>query len=313
MYRDSATNYEELARRMGSDAMHRRLSKQQTPSVKLFGSGLKLKGFGFLRFLHTGIKLALRISGLYHIGHRNALNLSLVENSIRLPNLPQAFNGLRILHLSDTHIDRSPDLLPLLSRLLSTVHCDLCLFTGDFREGSLKGFRAPTEQMSQLLNQLQVPTYAILGNHDLLEMVPPLEEKGIRILLNEHVPFHRNGETIYLAGVDDPHYFKSDDLPRALNGIPKDAFTLLLAHAPLLADAAEKAGCNLYLCGHLHGGQICLPNGKPILARSRVAHDQGNWQLKQMQGYTSRGTGCSSIAIRFNCPPEITLHTLQSL
>ncbi len=114
-------------------------------------------------------------------------------------------------------------------------------------------------------------------------------------------------------GVDDPHYYETDNLEKAMTGVSDDTFSILLAHSPEITRQAAYAGVDVYLCGHTHGGQICLPGGQPLIANSRCPHNQckGAWKYDTMQGYTSRGVGTSSVDVRFNCPPEITIHTLR--
>jgi len=256
----------------------------------------------------------LRILGLYRIGHRNTLDLRVEQNEVFFPELPKAFGGFRILHISDTHIDGNPELLGVLQGKIKDLEYDLCVFTGDFREGTFEDYETPARLMGQLCQNLSAPAYGVLGNHDAIEMLPLLEADGLRLLMNERIDLGRSGETIYLLGVDDPHYYETDQLEKAMAGVPDDGFCILLAHSPEITRKAAWAGIDFYLCGHTHGGQICLPGGLPLIANSRCPHDQckGAWVYEQMHGYTSRGAGASSVDVRFNCPPEITLHTLRS-
>ena len=97
--------------------------------------------------------------------------------------------------------------------------------------------------------------------------------------------------------------------------MPGEAFKILVVHTPELYEEAERAGVDLYLCGHTHGGQIRLPVVGPLLLNShsprRLA--SGPWTWKSLQGYTSPGAGSSMVPVRFNCPPEIGLIELKSL
>jgi predicted MPP superfamily phosphohydrolase len=167
--------------------------------------------------------------------------------------------------------------------------------------------------MVALRRHIRAETYAVLGNHDCIEMVPLLEAGGIRMLLNEHAVVEHGGASIQLAGVDDPHYYETDNLHQALDGVPESAFKILLVHSPEICRKAAFSGVNLYLCGHTHAGQICLPGGRPLLINSKCPREchSGLWTFEEMTGYTSRGAGTSSVDVRFNCPPEITVHTLR--
>ena len=169
--------------------------------------------------------------------------------------------------------------------------------------------------------------YGILGNHDSISLVPELESMGIQMLVNESVRIDTHAQNILLAGVDDPYcYFAADlnDCLKACQSQKRDGcksspapdlqteLGIALAHTPELANAAAAAGFSIYLTGHTHGGQVCWPWGKPVDPEMGInrAHLSGCWQVGNMPGYTSRGSGTSIVDARFFCPPEVTLHTL---
>ena len=155
--------------------------------------------------------------------------------------------------------------------------------------------------------------YGVLGNHDTIRMVPELEEMGIRMLLNECEVISRNNQRIYLAGIDDAHYYRVDNIEKAASEIPHDGFSILLSHTPEIYRQAAHAGFDLLLSGHTHGGQICLPGSIPITLDSVLPRHVGSgcWKYHDMIGYTSVGVGSSIVAVRLNCLPEITLHHLR--
>jgi predicted MPP superfamily phosphohydrolase len=144
-------------------------------------------------------------------------------------------------------------------------------------------------------------------------MVPAFEEMGIRMLLNEQERIERNGAVIHLAGVDDAHFYRMDNIEKAAHGIPHDAFSILLSHTPEIYRQAAHADFNVILSGHTHGGQICLPGGIPITLNCVLPRSMGNGSFRHhdMIGYTSAGAGTCMVPARFNCPPEITLHHLH--
>ena len=154
---------------------------------------------------------------------------------------------------------------------------------------------------------------AVLGNHDTIRMVPGIEEMGVRMLLNESDSIVRGDQRIHLAGIDDAHYYRADNLEKAAAGIPHDEFSILLSHTPEIYRQAAHAGFKLMLSGHTHGGQVCLPGSIPITLDSVLPRRMGAgpWNYHTMAGYTSVGVGSSIVAVRFNCPPEITLHHLR--
>ena len=97
------------------------------------------------------------------------------------------------------------------------------------------------------------------------------------------------------------------------DGIPDESVSLLLAHSPEIYRHAAYVGFDVMMCGHTHGGQICLPGGIALTFNSSAPRftGVGAWSYALMQGYTSAGTGSSVVPARFNCPPEVTLHHLR--
>src|ERR1700730_7445056 len=133
------------------------------------------------------------------------------------------------------------------------------------------------------------------------------------MVLNESVVVQRGSQRLYLAGVDDAHFYRTDDLAKAASQIPRAGFSILLYHTPEIYRQAADADFNLTLSGHTHGGQICLPGSIPITLCADLPRHMGagSWKSHNMLGYTSVGLGSSLVPVRFNCPPEITLHHLQ--
>ena len=130
------------------------------------------------------------------------------------------------------------------------------------------------------------------------------------MLLNECEPIMHGGATLYLAGIDDAHYFRVDNIEKAASTIPHEAFSILLSHTPEIYRQGAHAGFDLLLSVHTHGGQICLPGSVPLTLDSVLPRrfGAGAWQYHNMAGYTSTGVGSSLVAVRINCLPEITLH-----
>lgn len=257
---------------------------------------------------------ASRVVGLYRRGRANALAPRLVELDLSFRTLPWAFDGYRILHLSDTHLDSLPELAEIAGRLLAGIEVDVLALTGDILTESGPPLRSAMAPLTRLLAQVHVADrrLAVLGNHDCAAMAERLEELGLEVLLNRSVTLERGGDRVAITGVDDVHAFYTDAARAALfdGGA---GFRIALVHSPELADIAAEAGIALYLCGHTHGGQICLPNGRAIvtcLTRCRHAA-KGLWRSGGTIGYTSRGLGSGPPPLRFNCPPEITVITLR--
>jgi uncharacterized protein len=261
-------------------------------------------------FLRAGLKVSL----LQRRGYRNFLNFQVVHNQVTLPRLPKAFDGLRILQLSDLHIDLDPGLVPALLSAVANLEYDLCVITGDFRNLCFGPHEATARLTRELHAVIGVPVLAVLGNHDPVELAVDLEAGGLRFLLNENLVLERDGEFLYVLGVDDTYYYCTDDLEQAMQGVDPAGCKLLLSHAPVRVAEAAEAGIDWQVGGHTHGGQICLPGAIPVIVHGNIPRQclVGAWQWGAMKGYTSRGTGACGVPVRFNCPPEITLHTLLS-
>ena len=302
-----------LEKRIGHLHVRQRLGLERDYEAHVFRRGTHFFHLENWYSVHSLIRNSLRLLGLHGRGQRNALRFELHEREIRLASLPRSFDGYTLLHLSDLHVDMSPDFVPTLSERLQGLRYDQCVLTGDFRARTFGPFSQTLAGMEKLRTALTGEPVAVLGNHDTLRMVPGLEAMGYRVLLNEHMKLARASEHIYLAGIDDAHYYRMENFHRAAGDIPSDACSILLSHTPETWRHAAHAGFDLMLCGHTHGGQICLPGRVPLItdADSPRSIARGTWRYHSMQGYTSTGTGSSIVNVRFNCPPEITLHTLR--
>ena len=281
---------------------------------KMMCAKAKVKGSGFenLSFLHGVLRRGLKVLKLEQRGLTNVINFNIIQRDLCISNLDDYWDGKRILHLSDTHLDGIPGLLERLLEELPKLEYDLCFYTGDYRFGKGAYHPAQIAPTVKLIDAIDAPLgiYGILGNHDFLDVVEPLEERGMKILINESVEL---GNNLYLAGVDDPHLYKCEDIDEALKDVPAESVSILLVHSPECIEEAASKKADVYLCGHTHGGQIGLPLiGKPFTnARCRKKYSSGHFVYKDMQGYTHNGTGASSVAARFNCPSEIVIHTLK--
>jgi hypothetical protein len=198
-------------------------------------------------------------------------------------------------------------------KLVTSLDYDLCVLTGDYRGDTYGRYDTTLAGMKKVRSVLNGAVYGVLGNHDTICLVPGLEEMGIKILLNESVTIERGGERIHLAGIDDAHFYQMDNIEKAAAGVPHDEFSILISHTPEIYRQAAHADFNVLLSGHTHGGQICLPGRIPITLDSVLPRSMGSgpWRHHDMIGYTSVGAGVCIVPVRFNCPPEITLHHLH--
>jgi predicted MPP superfamily phosphohydrolase len=301
-----------LERRLGRTYARQRLGIERDHEQRVFGDGINFFHFENWYLSPTIIRNALWLVGLYGRGRRNAECVEVRENIVRSHRVPAEFDGFTILHISDMHVDMNKGAMHHLRTLLPKLSYDVCVLTGDYRGKTFGPFDAALDGLAQVRSCLTGPIYGVLGNHDTICMVPGLESMGIRMLLNENEPMEREGEHIYLAGIDDAHYYRVDNIEKAASEIPEGAFSILLSHTPEIYRQAAHAGFDLLLSGHTHGGQICMPGAIPITLDSVLPRHMGSgaWEYHSMAGYTSVGVGSCIVAVRLNCPPEITLHRL---
>jgi len=236
-----------------------------------------------------------------------------LRQEVRLPGLPPAFDGYRILHLSDLHVDDGLRADGLLAALAG-CEADLAAFTGDFTIGYGRSEEAAVAYVGRLLAALRPRCPLILGvrgNSDRPELMPRLARAGLTVLDNRSLPVSRGGETIWVAGVDDPHH-EADDLGRALEGVPERAFKVLLAHSPdvLLRLGGRQVG--LILAGHTHGGQVRLPVIGPLVTKTRLPRRFSRGLIRGDGFCCHVSPGLGGIPLRFRCPPEVAWLTLRS-
>ena len=301
-----------LSLRLGPVHARQRLGIERETEARVFGRDKRSFHLENLTNAPGLIRFCLKAVGLLRRAQANSLKLTTEHNTFVLPDLPSAFEGFRILHLTDLHVDMDEANLQAVIRQIAPLDYDLCVLTGDYRQRTWGPVDDALDGMARLRLAIHGDAYAVLGNHDSVRMVPALEDMGYRLLMNEMVPLERGDSRLYLAGVDDAHYYKVHNLHRAGDDIPAGGISLLLSHTPEIWREAAHAGYDLFLCGHTHGGQLCLPGGIPLTLDSDCPRrlGRGLWQVNGMHGYTSPGAGTSVLNVRLNCPPEVTIHTL---
>ncbi|RLB03720.1 MAG: hypothetical protein DRG83_06370 [Deltaproteobacteria bacterium] len=257
----------------------------------------------------------LKVTGLYEKGIMNALNVRLKHVYITDSRLPEAFSPLKILFVSDLHIDAIKGLSNRFVKIIDPLDVDICLLGGDFRFRMFGGFYRTTHKLRQFVKHVHAKEgiFGVLGNHDCLEFAPELEDTGICMLINDAECVERNGARLWIVGVDDPHYYKCHDLEKALEKTGSDDYKILIAHSPEIIRDCKGNEVNLCLCGHTHGGQIRFPGIGAVYTHVRVPrrYTYGLWEYCGIKGYTTSGAGSSGVPVRFNCPPEIVLITVR--
>ena len=269
--------------------------------------------------------------------------LELTHTDLSLPRLPEAWDGLRVLFLSDPHVIEWSKREDRLLEMLETVgDIDLVVWGGDFLQGGAGP--APSLKLVEAANApfaaRGVPIYAVLGNaeHKMnfrkrAKYIEELEARHCRVLLNEWEPLRLRNQTAVIAGVDDPYYGHADVNAALQNAPVTSDFTLLLSHSPQTAEHAAHLGVDLMLSGHTHGGQVRLPILGPLKTQNPLARkmDCGLWDRARvkrllrrdpggdMVTFISRGIGVANVprlpwlTPRFLCRPEVAVLTLRQV
>ena len=264
-----------------------------------------------------GVRILQGLVGLAGLSGRARRNFARIEVQRRewdIRGLPKSFDGYRILHASDFHLDFDPEVIGRLGKVVAGLEYDLVCLTGDFFDLVFEEESIDQALLADLIGLFRKPVHAVLGNHDILAVGGALEEMGVRVLMNESVRIGDTGGGFLLAGIDDPRYYQVHSCERALAAHETDEPTVLLAHSPQVYREAAEFGVDLVLCGHTHGGQVCLPGGWPLPGQCRCPRTlvSREWHIRGAKGYTSHGCGGCKLPFRFNAPAEATIHTLRS-
>jgi predicted MPP superfamily phosphohydrolase len=258
--------------------------------------------------------------------------LEVTATEIRLPSLPAAWDGVRIAHLSDLHLSRIVPAGYLARCVEATMRAapDLVLITGDFVTRS--GGWIPC--LSTLLARLHAPwgVWGVLGNHDhhvsAAGVSAAVEAGGVRMLRNRHTRLERDGEPLWLVGIDsmagDQYRLSRARLAEvdrrmqrhlceAFAGVDPEGCRILLAHSPDILPLAKSHGVDLVLSGHTHGGQVRLPllGATVVPSRYGARYAAGLFHEGGAHLYVTRGLGVVRLPVRFLCRPELAILTLR--
>lgn len=260
-------------------------------------------------------------AGLGYIGSRQ---LAVRHLTVRLPTLPHAFHGARIVQLSDLHLGpHTPrGFLDGIARALQSAEPHLVVLTGD----QVDDFPRDTERLDVILGEVKPPlgAFAVPGNHDVYAgwsaVRGGLATQGITVLVNDAAVVEQRGGRIWLAGTGDPaglgwggsgRTSAAPDIDRTLHQVPGSEVVIVLAHNPALWPALAERGVDLTLSGHTHYGQLAIPRlnwclASPFLKLAMGVHRAGDSLL-----YISPGTNYWGIPFRLGTPPEVTVLTLE--
>ncbi len=259
--------------------------------------------------------LAINLSQAARAALSEPFRLTVEHHKIFLRRLPRAFDGLRVVQLSDIH--HSPfTSRGQIERAVATANSlkpDIIALTGDYVSKE-REYAAPCAELMGRL-RARYGVYAVLGNHDhwtdAALITDLFRAEGITVLVNQGMRFERDGAAIWLAGVDDT-MVGLEDLPLALAGAGEHELKLLLAHNPIILRRAARAGVDLVLSGHTHGGQVTLRSERSASGRPRRRLVKGLANRGETQIYVTRGLGTVVLPVRFGCPPEVSLLELRT-
>lgn len=250
------------------------------------------------------------------------LRVTAVE--IASPRLANPGTPMRIVHLSDIHVERTTRRERTLPALVAGLKPDLIAITGDYLNASYTDDPRALADLGTLLVRLRAPCgiYGCLGT---LEVDPPelirpaLSDAGVVLLDDQAAEVIVGGHRLWLAGVRCTRDPAADGarLGNLLAGAPSDALKVVLYHMPDLLPEAAALGVDLILSGHTHGGQWRLPGFGALLTNSRYGkrYEAGFYHQGESHLIVSRGLGMEGFGMpraRFFCPPEVVLITLSA-
>jgi predicted MPP superfamily phosphohydrolase len=255
--------------------------------------------------------------------------IDVAHHDVELRGLPADLHGLRIVQISDIHMDdyTEPFFLRRVIERVNQLKPDAVFLTGDFVTSGKPPNHFAQEaawKCAGMLKGLECRSlYAALGNHDISSGSAAIESAlrgcGITVIKNSYLPIERGSGRLWLAGLDDPlvgHPNLDEAIPERIRGVRNEPL-VLLCHAP---DYATKVlqhpggqAVDLMISGHTHGGQIRLPLiGAVVLPPMGRRFIEGWFQLDRMRLYVNRGIGTIGLPFRLDCPPEITVFNLRA-
>jgi predicted MPP superfamily phosphohydrolase len=275
------------------------------------------RAINYTPLLHVTESLLGRISGkgwmaaiANRLGWQDQLRID--RCALTFPGPEHALAPLRIAFASDFHAGPTTHARTLTQacQVLRDLQPDLLLLGGDF-----VSYRAShIEALAQQLGEVQAPCgrFAVLGNHDLWAddrlIVEHLNRAGIQVLVNQNVQLPTPYSHVWLCGLDDPSS-GSPDAAAMFRGA--GGCRIVLMHSPQGIPLIEKHAYDLAVCGHTHGGQICLPNGRPIIlpsGRYNRRYPSGHFQIgsqPHQRLFVSRGVGYGGLPLRLFAPPDV--------
>ena len=263
----------------------------------------------------------------------NYFVIDVSKYSITSGKIPSAFNGYKILQLSDLHdMSFGKDNSKLLKKI-EEINPDIIVMTGDMVNANTKNFNKFYSFSKEIVKNYE--TYYIMGNHEMrltgkeqLDILQKLNSFGVKVLNNKKAFLSKDNEIITLYGLHQPissyknalkNNVETDfilaDMERTFSNIDNNSFNILLSHSPFDFEVFEKWGADLVLSGHVHGGLIRLPFIGGILSPERTffpKYDAGEYTINDSKMIVNRGLGNGTINLRIFNHPEVCVIELNS-
>lgn len=250
--------------------------------------------------------------------------IEVVEVDLPLPNLPDQFVGMRIVHISDLHCSRSVSgkYLQACIERINQLDADVTLLTGDYVTVDIYG--RFSKKIVDLVGNISTRygVYACLGNHDygvdgilkiqrldkVDKLVEAMTDRGINVLRNQSAFLQKNGQRLWFVGLGD--LWANDLEPdKAFEGIDTDHAVITLAHNPDSIKHLDRFDCGAVVCGHTHGTPLQFHRGFKNGLFNRHDHYSGMYEVGDKKLYVNRGLGRLG-RMFFNASPEITVFNL---
>ncbi|MFI8710058.1 metallophosphoesterase [Bacillus sp. NPDC077411] len=251
--------------------------------------------------------------------------LGVTEITIKSTKIPSAFKGFKIVQLSDLHSNEFGENQKKLIKKVENINPNIVVITGDFIDSERYNAKVSLEVVKQLVKHY--PVYFVTGNHEawsgrFMNLEKDLKKYNVTVLRNEHAIIKKDGQEIYILGIDDPAFKVSNssdsefegisvvakEVIQAKEGIDPNGFKILLSHRPEHLRAYTEQQIDLVFTGHAHGGQIRIPFVGGLVAPDQgllPKYTAGMYKDKDTSMIVSRGLGNSIIPQRIFNRPEI--------
>lgn len=249
------------------------------------------------------------------------LAVGFTKLTVKQENLPENFDGLRIVHISDFHNWSFSGMDGLVMKRLKAFEPDFIAITGDIVDAHRTNIPLTLSFVEQLAEV--APCYYSTGNHegalseiDRQWLFEGMEKSGVILLHDEAVTLEREGQTLIVAGLDDrPYSVEAGSITVAIDSICQESdYNIVLSHKPHYFEEYKASAADLVLSGHVHGGQAKLPFVGGLYGPHQgilPEYDAGLYQDGDFAMVVSRGIGNSRFPIRFNNQPEMLLIELK--